>query len=58
MAMKSIFFAVLNNFVFLFQEDNVTVTKHFSRIDNAYNMEAEVRVSTGCVSLTPYSLSL
>ncbi|XP_066468558.1 interleukin-1 receptor-associated kinase 1-binding protein 1 [Tiliqua scincoides] len=26
-------------------EDNVTVTKHFSRIDNAYNMEAEVCIT-------------
>ncbi|KAJ6665846.1 hypothetical protein lerEdw1_001318 [Lerista edwardsae] len=26
-------------------EGNVTVTKHFSRIDNAYNMEAEVSIT-------------
>lgn len=49
--------AILNNFVFVFQEGNVTVTKHFSRIDNVYNMEAEVSISIGSICLISYSLS-
>ena len=27
---------------FLFQSENVTVTKDFKRVENAYHMEAEV----------------
>lgn len=33
--------AVVKNYI-LFQEENVTVTKDFRRVENAYQMEAEV----------------